>query len=100
MKPDAKKLPEWTPELKQEMRTETNMFFQAAMQGDHPASFRELTSAPFGIRKYRVKATRWWAAYISGVSCQRFELCQIVIADCRVKVSAEIRGIRNLREGE
>jgi cytochrome c553 len=38
MKPDAKKFPEWTPELKEEMRTETNMFFQAMMQGDRPIS--------------------------------------------------------------
>jgi len=36
MKPDAKKFPEWGPELKEEMRTETSMFFQAVMQDNRP----------------------------------------------------------------
>jgi cytochrome c553 len=36
MKPDAKKFPEWSPELKEAMRTETRMFFQAVMQENRP----------------------------------------------------------------
>ena len=36
MKPDAKKFPEWGPELKEAMRTETSMFFQAVMQENRP----------------------------------------------------------------
>ena len=32
VKPDAKKFPEWGPELREAMRTETSMFFQAVMQ--------------------------------------------------------------------
>ena len=36
IKPDAKKFPEWGPELKEAMRTETRMFFQAVMQDNRP----------------------------------------------------------------
>jgi Protein of unknown function (DUF1592)/Protein of unknown function (DUF1588)/Protein of unknown function (DUF1587)/Protein of unknown function (DUF1585)/Protein of unknown function (DUF1595) len=36
MKPDAKKFPEWGPELREAMRTETRMFFQAVMQDNRP----------------------------------------------------------------
>ncbi len=36
VKPDAKKFPEWGPELRDAMRTETSMFFQAVMQGNRP----------------------------------------------------------------
>ncbi len=36
IKPDAKKFPEWGPELKEAMRTETSMFFQAVMQENRP----------------------------------------------------------------
>ncbi|MDR3701651.1 MAG: DUF1592 domain-containing protein [Candidatus Sulfopaludibacter sp.] len=36
MKPDPKLFPEWTPELKDAMRTETRMFFEAVMREDRP----------------------------------------------------------------
>ncbi|HVW08321.1 MAG TPA: DUF1592 domain-containing protein [Bryobacteraceae bacterium] len=38
VKPDAKKFPEWSPELKEAMRTETRMFFEAVMQDNRPIS--------------------------------------------------------------
>lgn len=38
VKPDAKKFPEWSPELKEAMRTETRMFFEAVMREDRPIS--------------------------------------------------------------
>lgn len=38
MKPDAKKFPEWGPELKEAMRTETSLFFQAVLQDNRPIS--------------------------------------------------------------
>jgi hypothetical protein len=34
VKPDAKKFPEWSPELKDAMRAETRMFFEAVMRGN------------------------------------------------------------------
>jgi hypothetical protein len=36
VKRDAKKFPEWTPELKDAMATETRMFFAAVMRDDRP----------------------------------------------------------------
>ncbi len=36
MKPDSKKFPEWGPELREAMRTETRMFFQAVMRDNRP----------------------------------------------------------------
>jgi hypothetical protein len=37
-KPDAKKFPEWSPELKEAMRAETRMFFEAVMRENRPIS--------------------------------------------------------------
>jgi hypothetical protein len=34
--PDAKKFPEWTPDLKEAMRTETSMFFASVMRENRP----------------------------------------------------------------
>jgi hypothetical protein len=36
IKPDEKKFPEWTPELKEAMRTETSMFFASVLRDDRP----------------------------------------------------------------
>ena len=36
--PDPKKFPTWTPELKEEMRTETNMFFEYVLHENRPIS--------------------------------------------------------------
>jgi hypothetical protein len=36
MKPDPKSFPEWGPELRDAMRTETRMFFEAVMRDDRP----------------------------------------------------------------
>jgi hypothetical protein len=36
MQPDAKKFPEWTPDLKEAMRTETNMFFASVLRDNRP----------------------------------------------------------------
>jgi len=36
--PDAKKFPEWTPELREAMRTETRMFFEAILHENRPVS--------------------------------------------------------------
>jgi hypothetical protein len=36
IKPDEKKFPEWTPELKDSMRTETSMFFASVLRDDRP----------------------------------------------------------------
>lgn len=38
MKPDPKKFPEWTPELKDSMATETRLFFEAVLRDDRPIS--------------------------------------------------------------
>jgi hypothetical protein len=38
VKPDAKKFPEWNSDLKEAMRTETRMFFEAVMREDRPIS--------------------------------------------------------------
>ena len=38
MKPDPKKFPEWGPELKDAMHTETRLFFEAVMREDRPLS--------------------------------------------------------------
>ena len=37
-KPDPKKFPTWSPELKEAMRTETEMFFAAILREDRPVS--------------------------------------------------------------
>jgi hypothetical protein len=36
VKPDAKKFPEWSPELRDAMRAETVKFFEAVLRGDRP----------------------------------------------------------------
>ncbi len=36
IKPDEKKFPEWTPELKDAMRTETSMFFASVLRDNRP----------------------------------------------------------------
>jgi mono/diheme cytochrome c family protein len=36
MQPDAKKFPEWTPELKEAMRSETNLFFASMLRDNRP----------------------------------------------------------------
>ena len=36
--PDAKKFPEWTPDLKEAMRTETSMFFASVLRDNRPMS--------------------------------------------------------------
>jgi hypothetical protein len=36
IRPDEKKFPEWTPELKEAMRTETSMFFASVLRDDRP----------------------------------------------------------------
>ena len=38
MKPDPKKFPDWGPELKEAMRTETRMFFESIMRENRPVS--------------------------------------------------------------
>ena len=38
VKRDAKKFPEWNTELKEAMRTETRMFFEAVMRDNRPIS--------------------------------------------------------------
>jgi cytochrome c553 len=38
IKPDATKFPEWGPELKEAMRTETSLFFQSVLQDNRPIS--------------------------------------------------------------
>ena len=38
VKPDAKKFPEWNSDLREAMRTETRMFFEAVMREDRPIS--------------------------------------------------------------
>ena len=38
VKPDAKKFPEWNADLKEAMRTETRLFFEAVMRDDRPIS--------------------------------------------------------------
>jgi hypothetical protein len=38
MNPDPKKFPAWTPELKEELRTETRMFFQYILSENRPIS--------------------------------------------------------------
>jgi cytochrome c5 len=38
VKPDEKKFPEWTPELKEAMRTETSMFFASVLRDNRPLS--------------------------------------------------------------
>lgn len=38
IRPDPKKFPEWTPELKEAMRAETRMFFEAVMRENRPIS--------------------------------------------------------------
>jgi hypothetical protein len=38
VKPDKGKFPEWGPELKEAMRTETRMFFEAVMRDNRPVS--------------------------------------------------------------
>jgi Protein of unknown function (DUF1592)/Protein of unknown function (DUF1588)/Protein of unknown function (DUF1587)/Protein of unknown function (DUF1585)/Protein of unknown function (DUF1595) len=34
--PDPKKFPDWTPELREAMKTETKLFFEAMLREDHP----------------------------------------------------------------
>jgi hypothetical protein len=38
IRPDPKKFPEWSPDLKEAMRTETRLFFEAVMREDRPIS--------------------------------------------------------------
>jgi hypothetical protein len=38
VKPDAKRFPEWSPELRDDMRTETRLFFQNVLRENRPVS--------------------------------------------------------------
>jgi hypothetical protein len=71
IKPDPKKFPEWGPELKDAMRTETRLFFEAVMREDRPIS-------DFIDGKYTflngLLAKQYGIAAIAGPDFQRVEL--------------------------
>ena len=104
MKPDAKKFPEWGPELREAMRTETRMFFQAVMQDNRPIAdfidgkytFLNQTLAKFygidgiaGTEFRRVELTDAQAAQRSGVFTQASVL---TVSSYPTRTSVVLRG--------
>ena len=104
MKPDAKKFPEWGPELKEAMRTETRMFFQSVMQDNRPISdfidgkytfLNELLAKFYGIEGVtgtdfrRVELTDAMAAQRSGVFTQASIL---TVSSYPTRTSVVLRG--------
>jgi len=104
MKPDAKKFPEWGPELKEAMRTETSMFFQAVMQENRPIAdfidgrytfLNEQLAKFYGIEGVtgpefrRVELTEANAAQRSGVFTQASVL---TVSSYPTRTSVVLRG--------
>jgi Protein of unknown function (DUF1592)/Protein of unknown function (DUF1588)/Protein of unknown function (DUF1587)/Protein of unknown function (DUF1585)/Protein of unknown function (DUF1595) len=80
IKPDAKKFPEWSAELKDAMRTETTLFFQAVLRDDRPVS--DFIDGQYTFLNETL-ARHYGIAGINGPVFRRVELLPNVIEDQR-----------------
>ncbi len=101
VKPDAKKFPEWNGALRDAMRTETSMFFQAVLRDDRPVSdfidgkytfLNELLAKHYGIEG--VKGTEFRRVELqsperSGILTQASVL---TVSSYPVRTSVVLRG--------
>jgi hypothetical protein len=73
MKPDPQKFPEWGPELREAMRTETRMFFESVLNENRPVS--DFLAARFTFLNERL-AKHYGIEGVSGPEFRRVELTQ------------------------
>jgi hypothetical protein len=71
VKPDPQKFPEWGPELRDAMRTETRMFFEALLRENRP--LEEFLDARFTFLNERL-AKHYGVAGVTGPEFRRVEL--------------------------
>ncbi len=71
VKRDAKKFPEWTPELREAMRTETRLFFNAVVRENRPVS--DFIDARFTFLNEQL-AKHYGIAGVTGPEFRRVEL--------------------------
>ena len=71
VKPDPQKFPEWGPELRDAMKTETRLFFEAILRENRPLS--EFLDAKFTFLNERL-ARHYGIAGITGADFRRVEL--------------------------
>jgi mono/diheme cytochrome c family protein len=71
VKPDSQKFPEWGPELREAMKTETRMFFEAILRENRPLS--EFLDAKFTFLNERL-AKHYGIAGVTGADFRRVEL--------------------------
>ncbi len=71
MKPDPQKFPEWGPELREAMRTETRMFFESVLNENRPLS--DFLAARFTFLNERL-AKHYGIEGVSGPEFRRVEL--------------------------
>jgi Protein of unknown function (DUF1592)/Protein of unknown function (DUF1588)/Protein of unknown function (DUF1587)/Protein of unknown function (DUF1595)/Protein of unknown function (DUF1585) len=71
VKPDPQKFPEWGPELRDAMKTETRMFFDSVLREDRPLS--EFLDARYTFLNERL-AKHYGIAGVSGPEFRRVEL--------------------------
>jgi hypothetical protein len=71
VKPDPKKFPAWSPELREAMRTETRMFFQYILQEDRPLS--DFLDAPYTFLNERL-AKYYGIEGVTGPDFRRVDL--------------------------
>src|SRR5258708_3667725 len=73
MKPDPQKFPEWGPELREAMRTETRMFFESVLNENRPLS--DFLDARFTFLNDRL-ARHYGIEGVNGPEFRRVELTQ------------------------
>jgi hypothetical protein len=71
VKPDPQKFPDWGPELKDAMKTETRMFFESVLREDRPLS--EFLDARYTFLNERL-AKHYGIAGVTGPEFRRVEL--------------------------
>jgi hypothetical protein len=71
IKPDPQKFPAWTPELREDMRTETRMFFDHILRDDRPIS--EFLDARYSFLNQRL-AKFYGVAGVTGPEFRKVEL--------------------------
>lgn len=71
VRPDPKKFPDWGPELKEDMRTETRLFFDAIVRENRPVS--DFIDAQYSFLNERL-AKHYGIAGVTGAEFRRVEL--------------------------
>jgi hypothetical protein len=71
VKPDAKRFPEWSPELRDDMRTETRLFFQNILKENRPVS--DFIDAPYTFLNQRL-AKHYGIRGVTGPEFRRVDL--------------------------